>query len=97
MADLAEESEPDDTKTDIKENEQNELVVKDEDETIENFSPQDNFDASITNATKTLLSSICSVFSLLHDEKYKFDYHVSLEKIMELKKYEHKDRRVSHI
>lgn len=94
MADLAEESEPDDTEKDTKENE---LVEKDEDETIENHLSQDSFDASITNATKNLLSSICSVFSLLYDEKYTFDYHVSLEKFMELKKYEHKERRVSHI
>lgn len=101
LADSAEESEPDDTKMDTKENGENELVEKedsdlDEAETLENRSSQDNVDAAITNATKTVLSSICSVFSLLYDEKYKFDYHVSLEKIMELKKYEHKERGVSH-
>lgn len=98
MADSAEESEPDDTKMDTKENGENELVEKEDSdaEMLENRSSQDNVDAAITNATKTILSSICSVFSLLYDEKYKFDYHVSLEKIMELKKYEHKERGVSH-
>jgi len=93
LADLAEENETDTNEN--TENEEKELV--DEDETIENRSSQDkNEDAAITNATKTLLSSICMVFSLLYDEKYKFDYHVSLEKIMQIKKFEHKERGVSH-
>jgi len=81
-----------------KENVENELEVKDENETMENNSSKDqNSDLAITNATKTLLSSICSVFSLFYNEKYKFDYHVSLVKVMHLKKFEHKERGVSYI
>lgn len=96
LADSTEEGESDETKIDTNENgenEENELGKIDEDETIENRSSQDtNDDVAITNATKNLLSSICMVFSLLYDDKYKFDYHVSLEKIMQLKKFEHKER-----
>lgn len=98
MADLAEESESDETKNSKKENVENELEDKDENETIENQSSKDQItDLAITNATKTLLSSICSVFSLFYDEKYKFDYHVSLVKAMHLKKIEHKERGVSYL
>lgn len=102
MADSAEENEPDDAESDKKENglleEENELVEKDENAMIDIHSSQDqNVDVAITNATKNLLSSICTVFSLLYDEKYKFDYHVSLEKIMQIKKFEHKERGVSQI
>lgn len=52
--------------------------------------------AALTNATKQILTSICSVWSLFFDEKYKNDYHVSLEKVMELKKFEHGERAVSY-
>lgn len=48
-------------------------------------------DSAITNATKNLLSSIRMVFCLFFDEKYNSDYHVSLEKVMQLKKFEHGD------
>ncbi|XP_060833332.1 Fanconi anemia group J protein homolog isoform X1 [Rhopalosiphum padi] len=95
LADLAEENESDETKNSKKENVENELGDKDENETIENNSSKDqDSDSAITNATKTLLSSICSVFSLFYDEKYKYDYHVSLVKVMHLKKFEHKERGI---
>lgn len=54
-------------------------------------------DSVITNATKTMLTSICTVFSLFFDEQFKNDYHVSLEKLMELKKFEHGKQVVSRI
>lgn len=95
MDEMSEENESDDTKTGKTvngENDENESVDKHENET----KVTDQEDAAISNATKNLLSSICLVFSLLFDEKYKFDYHVSLEKVMELKKFEHKPRAVSH-
>uniref|UniRef100_A0A2H8TS50 DNA 5'-3' helicase n=1 Tax=Melanaphis sacchari TaxID=742174 RepID=A0A2H8TS50_9HEMI len=96
LADLVEEGEPNETKNSKKENVENELSDKNENEMIENHSSKDqNSDLVITNATKTLLSSICSVFSLFYDEKYKYDYHVSLAKVMQLKKFEHKGRGIS--
>lgn len=52
-------------------------------------------DAAITNATKNLLSSICMVFCLFFDEKYNSDYHVSLERVMQQKRFEHGDGAVS--
>lgn len=52
-------------------------------------------DTAISNATKSILTSICTVFNLFFDEKYRYDYHVSLEKVMVLKKFEHEKRAVS--
>lgn len=52
-------------------------------------------DLAITNATKTLLSSVCGVFCLFFNEGFRNDYHVSLEKVMQLKTYEHGARAVS--
>lgn len=52
-------------------------------------------DSTISNATKSMLTSICTVFGLFFDEKYRYDYHVSLEKVMEMKKFEHEKRAVS--
>jgi len=54
-------------------------------------------DLAITNATKTMLSSICTVFNLFFDDNYKNDYHVSLEKVMQLKKFEHGGERAVSI
>ncbi|XP_050544910.1 Fanconi anemia group J protein homolog isoform X2 [Daktulosphaira vitifoliae] len=48
-------------------------------------------DMEISNATKQLLGSIITTFEFLFDEKYKNDYHVSLEKVMQVKKYEYND------
>jgi len=50
-------------------------------------------DSSVTNATKTLLMSICVVFSFFFDDKYKNDYRVSLEKLMQLNKLENEKKR----
>lgn len=51
-------------------------------------------DSAITTATKTMLTSIRTVLSLFFDELFKNDYHVSLEKLMEMKKFEHGKRTV---
>lgn len=61
----------------------------------ENFSQGNSYDDSITNATKNILTSITMVLSLLFDENYQSDYQVSLEKIMQLKKFEHAERKVN--
>lgn len=67
------------------------------DELMMNDSEDGNVDDSvgITNATKQILTSICSVLSLFFNDNYKNDYHVSLEKVMELKKFEHEEKAVS--
>lgn len=52
-------------------------------------------DDLITNATKTMLTGICTVFGLFFDDVYKNDYHVSLEKVMQVKNYENGERAVS--
>ncbi|XP_050434380.1 Fanconi anemia group J protein homolog isoform X2 [Adelges cooleyi] len=52
-------------------------------------------DSQISNATKQLLTSVCTVFDFLFDDKYKNDYHVSLEKVMHVKKFEHGERPVT--
>lgn len=51
-----------------------------------------SYDLAITNATKNVLTSICTVFDLFFDENYQNDYHVSLEKVMRLKNVEPKRR-----
>lgn len=61
------------------------------------FSQGSSYEDSITNATKTILMSITMVFCLLFDDNYKSDYQVSLEKIMQMKKFEHSEKNVSHI
>lgn len=61
------------------------------------FSQGNPYEDSITNATKNILTSIITVFCLLFDDNYKSDYQVSLERIMQLKKFEHAERNVSPI
>lgn len=86
----------DPTDTDGKEIEQNE---SDEEKTDDNEKKSKNKysteDELITNATKTMLTAICTVFGLFFDDVYKNDYHVSLEKVMQVKKFEDRERAVS--
>jgi len=81
------------------ENKNADKSVADGDEPIENrlLETEDSspYDSAISNATKNLLTSICTVFGLFFDENYKNDYHVSLEKLMRLNKFEQKKRTVS--
>lgn len=64
-----------------------------EQETAEPTVSNQAEDSSITNATKNLLMSICVVFSFFFDDKYKNDYHVSLEKLMQINKLENENKR----
>lgn len=81
-----EENEPDDQMDEL---ENNDMNVKETAETLIASSSQD--DIAITNATKSMLTSICMIFCLFFDDKYVNDYHISLEKMMQVKKSENKD------
>ncbi|XP_025422796.1 Fanconi anemia group J protein homolog isoform X2 [Sipha flava] len=89
--DLMDGAKLDDTKTD-KDESKVENLVKDN-----GFSQGNPYEDSITNATKNILTSIITVFCLLFDDDYKSDYQVSLERIMQMKKFEHADRNTSGI
>lgn len=69
--------------------ENNDMNVKETIETLVASSSQE--DMAITNATKSMLTSICMIFCLFFDDKYVNDYHISLEKMMQVKKSEHKE------
>lgn len=70
-------------------------LYQEKDNIEENIGSENSNDLAITNATKTILTSICTVFCLFFDNSYKNDYHVSLEKVMELKKYKPGEQAVS--